>query len=104
MQVMSDDGREFEERGVREIEEPAEVPVRLILFLLGIALLVVFISQNSEEARIELLWFDLSLPLSIMIIGSAFLGAVIAILGGMIGRRRRRRGIVVSQDEDGEPG
>jgi len=103
MRVMSDDRRDFEERGVREIEEPAEIPVRLILFLLGIALLVVFISQNSEEARIELLWFDLSLPLSITIIGSAFLGALIAILGGMIGRRRRRREVVISQDEDGEP-
>jgi uncharacterized integral membrane protein len=103
MRDMSEDRRDFEERVVREIDEPAEIPVRLILFLLGIALLVVFISQNSEEARIELLWFDLSLPLSITIIGSAFLGALIAILGGMIGRRRRRREVVISQDEDGEP-
>ena len=103
MRDMSEDRRDFEERVVREIDEPAEIPVRLILFLLGIALLVVFISQNSEEARIELLWFDLSLPLSITIIGSAFLGALIAILGGMIGRRRRRREVVISQDEDAEP-
>jgi uncharacterized integral membrane protein len=98
---MTDEERqELEERDVREIEESAPIPVRLILFLVGIALLVIFISQNSEEAQVELLWFEGFFPLSILIIGSSFLGAVIALLGGMIVRRRRRKErLATSEDE-----
>lgn len=96
---MSDDRPEFDERSVREFEEPAPIPVRLILFLIGLAFLVVFIAQNSDEARVELFWFDGFFPLSILIIGSAFLGAVIAMLGGMVVRRRRRKEYLASTDE-----
>lgn len=102
MQAMSDGRRDFEDRGVSDFEEPASIPIRLILFLVGIALLVIFISQNNEEALVELLWFEVSFPLSILIIGSAFLGALIAMLGGMVVRRRRHRGTTTTEDEERE--
>jgi len=102
MPHMSEDREGFEERGARDIEEPGQIPVRLILFLVGIALLVIFIAQNSEEAQVELLWFEGFFPLSILIIGSALLGAVITMLGGMIVRRRRRKEHKASTTDDEE--
>lgn len=99
---MSDERTEFEESEIREIEEPAQIPVRFILLLVGIALLVIFMSQNSEEAHIELLWFDGFFPVSILIIGSAFLGALIAMLGERIIRRRRRKEHLAATADEGE--
>lgn len=52
---------------------------------------VVFVVQNSHATDFEWLWFDFSLPLWTVLVGSLALGALAAVAGFTIHRRRRRR-------------
>jgi uncharacterized integral membrane protein len=52
---------------------------------------VVFVVQNSHATDFEWLWFDFSLPLWTVLVGSLVLGALAAVAGFAIHRRRRRR-------------
>jgi len=57
--------------------------------LLGIAL-ALFVVQNTERQRINFLSFDPDMPLWLLVLGSAATGALIAIVGSTMWRRRRR--------------
>ncbi len=87
----------FEEQPIHDVDELAShddadgIPIWPILLLTGIILLVIFIAQNSEQADVELLWLQGRFALSIVILASAVIGAIIALLSVVIIRRRRRR-------------
>lgn len=55
--------------------------------LLVVALLFVF--QNTNDARFDFLWFDFTAPLWLMLLGSMVVGGVIAL--GAARRRRKRK-------------
>ena len=54
-------------------------------------LLLALVIQNSEDATLHLLWFEASVPLSALILGSAFFAVVVDEAIGLVWRRRRRR-------------
>lgn len=62
----------------------------IISMIVGVAALV-FIFQNSEEQEVNFLFFSATVPLSVVIIISMVLGAVIGGSFGYMRRRRRRR-------------
>jgi uncharacterized integral membrane protein len=62
----------------------------IISVIVGVAALV-FIFQNSEQQEVNFLFFSATVPLSVVIIISMVLGAVIGGSFGYMRRRRRRR-------------
>ena len=50
--------------------------------------LVAFISGNSQDAKVQFLFFSATMPLWIVLTGTAFLGAAI---GALLTQRRQRR-------------
>lgn len=62
-----------------------------IAALVGAALLLVFMLQNTQEVRVHLLLWYASLPLWFVIIGSALIGAVVWVGTAIVRGRRRRR-------------
>jgi len=61
-----------------------------IAALVGAALLLVFMLQNRDEAKVHLLFWHARLPLWFVILGSALLGAVVWVAFGLVRRRRHR--------------
>ena len=58
--------------------------------LLGVAL-AIFIGQNTASQEVSWLSFDVDLPLWLVVVGSAAIGMVLAVVGQAMWRRRRRR-------------
>lgn len=58
--------------------------------VLGVAL-ALFIVQNTERQNINFLTFEPDMPLWLLVIGSAAIGAVLAAVGSALWRRRRPR-------------
>ncbi len=52
---------------------------------------VIFVFQNGEEASVDFLFFSATVPLSVVIVISMVLGAVLAWVLGYMRRRKRRR-------------
>ena len=50
--------------------------------------LVAFIAGNSQDAKVQFLFFSATMPLWIVLTGTAFLGAAI---GALLTQRRQRR-------------
>lgn len=65
--------------------------LKLIALTLVVVALGIFVFQNDEDARIEFLWIDVSLPLSIVIGISVLAGILLDRLGTWFWRRGRRR-------------
>lgn len=63
----------------------------VIALLVAGGLLLALVVQNSDNATLHLLWFDASIPLSALILGSAFITVVVDEAVGLVWRRRRRR-------------
>ena len=55
------------------------------------ALLVLFMLQNTDDVHVELLWWDLTWPLWLIVLLSAALGAFVWLGLGVIRRHRRRK-------------
>ncbi len=70
---------EYQDRGSR---------VGLIITAIVAVAAVIFVLQNSDETPVEFLFFDTTVPLSVVIVVSMALGAV---LGSFLGYTRRRR-------------
>jgi uncharacterized integral membrane protein len=64
--------------------------VRLWGGLIGAALLLLFLLQNLQEAKVNFLWFEWQVRLVFALVGSAVLGAVTSLLVGFIRRRAQR--------------
>ena len=56
----------------------------------GALLLILFLIQNSEEARINVLWMEFQMPLFFALLLAAVLGAFASMLFGFFRRRARR--------------
>ena len=58
--------------------------------VLGVAL-ALYIFQNTERQQINFLSFEPNMPLWLLVLGSAAIGAVLGIVGTAMLRRRRRK-------------
>jgi uncharacterized integral membrane protein len=56
----------------------------------GVALLVIFIVQNTEDVRLDFLFWDFTWPVWLLVIVSAVLGALVWLGLGILRRHRRR--------------
>ena len=56
----------------------------------GALLLILFLIQNSEKARINVLWMEFQMPLFFALLLAAVLGACASMLFGFFRRRARR--------------
>ncbi len=57
--------------------------------ILGVAL-ALFIVQNTDSQQINFLSFDPDMPIWLLVLGSAAVGALLAVVGGAMWRRKRR--------------
>ena len=80
-----------------EAEQPAPAEQRslsdwlkLIVGVVAIAALIVFFTQNQDEANIEFLWFDWDMSLVWALLASAVVGALAALLFSALRRRRKK--------------
>jgi uncharacterized integral membrane protein len=62
-----------------------------IASLLGIGLLLIFMIQNTEEVRLDFLFWHFTWPLWLLTIVSALLGALVWFGLGVMRRHRRRK-------------
>jgi uncharacterized integral membrane protein len=62
-----------------------------IATLVGAAVLVVFMIQNTEQIRVKFLTWSFSWPVWLLIIVSAVFGALVWLGLGVLRRHRRRR-------------
>jgi uncharacterized integral membrane protein len=62
-----------------------------IASVLGIGLLLVFILQNTEDVRLDFLFWEFTWPLWLLTIVSAVLGALVWFGLGVMRRHRRRK-------------
>jgi uncharacterized integral membrane protein len=56
-----------------------------------VALLVVFVLQNTQRTRVTFLFFDGRAPLFLVLLLTALVGAVVAEVGSRVMRRRREK-------------
>jgi uncharacterized integral membrane protein len=57
----------------------------------GIAVLVVFMLQNTDDVRVDFLAWDFTWPVWLLVLASAIIGAVVWIGLGVLRRHRRRK-------------
>lgn len=57
----------------------------------GVAVLLVFILQNTEDVKLDFLFWDFTWPLWLLTIVSALLGALVWFGIGVMRRHRRRK-------------
>ncbi len=62
-----------------------------IASLTGIALLVIFMVQNTEDVRLDFLFWHFTWPLWLLTMASAILGALVWFGMGVMRRHRRRK-------------
>jgi uncharacterized integral membrane protein len=62
-----------------------------IASLAGVALLVIFMLQNTEDIRIDFLFWHFTWPLWLVVMLSAVLGALVWFGVGVMRRHRRRK-------------
>ena len=61
-----------------------------IASLIGVGLLIIFMIQNTEDVRLDVLTWSFTWPLWLLTIASALLGALVWFGLGVIRRHRRR--------------
>ena len=62
-----------------------------IASLTGLALLVIFMIQNTESVRLDFLFWNFTWPLWLLTFASALLGALVWFGVGVLRRHRRRK-------------
>jgi len=62
-----------------------------IASLIGVALLVIFMIQNTEDVQLDFLTWSFTWPLWLLTIASAILGAMVWFGVGVMRRHRRRK-------------
>jgi uncharacterized integral membrane protein len=88
---MSMDWKEQDRRSGAPEGDKARISPALILWLLLVAIAVIFILQNTRHATITFLFWDGDVAIWIAIVIALVLGALIDRLGLYFMRRRRRR-------------
>ena len=74
----------------RERSRNAGATVRLVLAALLLVALVLFVAQNTDDVAVDWLVFDLTLPLWLLLVLTAVVGAVLGEVAGWLFRRRGR--------------
>ena len=62
-----------------------------IASLSGVVLLVIFVVQNTDDVKLDFLFWDFTWPLWLLTIVSALLGALVLFGFGIMRRHRRRK-------------
>jgi uncharacterized integral membrane protein len=62
-----------------------------VVTLGGLAVLVIFMVQNTEDVTVEFLAWDFTWPLWLLTLASALVGALVWLGLGVLRRRRRRK-------------
>jgi uncharacterized integral membrane protein len=75
-----------------------ELPWGLVLFLLLIALIVVFAVQNTADVPLEFLGWSARFPLAVVIIAVVLVTVVLDEVLGLFLRRRRRRRLAEKEE------
>ena len=88
---MSMDWKEQDSRSGAAEADKRRVSAGLILWLLVIAIAVIFVLQNTRHATITFLFWDGDVAIWIAIVIALVLGALIDRLGSWYLRRRKRR-------------
>jgi uncharacterized integral membrane protein len=57
----------------------------------GLGVLVIFMLQNTQDVKIEFLFWDFTWPLWLIVLASATLGALVWLGVGIVRRHRRRK-------------
>ena len=84
------EGAEPESRSF--IDVLRKINARMVLGVLAAVALIVFIAQNTDEARVNFLGWNWDLPLFLLLlITIALSGICTEIVGWYMGRRRRNR-------------
>ena len=71
--------------------DKSRVSSGLVGMLVLAAALVVFILQNTQDVKVDWLFFDGTLPLWLLLLVTAIAGALLAEVAGWLLRRRRDR-------------
>jgi uncharacterized integral membrane protein len=79
------------EGGTRPQSEGRRLGGAAIASLTGAGLLVIFMVQNTENVRLDFLFWSFTWPLWLLTIASALLGAVVWFGLGVLRRHRRRK-------------
>ena len=62
-----------------------------IAALSGLAVLVIFMLQNTEDVKVDFLFWDFTLPVWLLTLASAAIGAFVWLGLGILRRHRRRK-------------
>ena len=57
----------------------------------GLAVLVIFIVQNTEDVPVEFLFWDFTMPVWLLTLAAAVIGALVWLGLGVLRRHRRRK-------------
>ncbi len=77
--------------GFERTQEGPGVNPRLVLAAVGIAVLVLFVFQNTEEANVEFLFWELELPLAVLLIATIVVTLLVAgMVAWFVARRAKR--------------
>jgi uncharacterized integral membrane protein len=74
-----------------QAEERRRFGAGAIATLLGVAVLVVFMAQNTDDVKVEFLAWDFTWPVWLLTLVSALVGAVVWFGLGVLRRHRRRK-------------
>ena len=77
--------------GTSPLSEGRRLGGAAIASLTGVALLVIFMVQNTESVRLDFLFWNFTWPLWLLTIASALLGAMVWFGLGVMRRHRRRK-------------
>ncbi len=78
--AVSDDGSRATSPG----GQPTVAWTAVTISVLLVVLLVVFIAQNTQDANVSFLGWDLNLPLAVTLLAAAAVGAAVVLLVGTI--------------------
>ena len=72
-------------------KEGARLGGGAIATLVGVAVLVVFMIQNTQDVTVEFLFWDFTWPVWLIVLVSALIGALVWFALGVLRRHRRRK-------------
>ncbi|MBN99951.1 MAG: hypothetical protein CL438_04710 [Acidimicrobiaceae bacterium] len=57
--------------------------------VISLVVLLLFVFQNTEKTQVEFLWFDIAMPLFLLLVLTSVLASLIALLLQRLSRKRR---------------
>ncbi len=73
-----------------DLDGRTELGAGAIATIVGLALLIVFMVQNTERVAVSFLLWDLDSPVWLMVLSAALLGAIVLYGLGVVRRHRQR--------------